>query len=180
MKEQTNFISTVSAAQYREFKRWLRITLLSWGLVALGVTALQLPPLYTWYTLRAEYRTLAARSTRFEEHITKKRTLKDEHLQLDAKITRLERYQHQYRNPVRHLQRLAEHHAAHHAQIQSLALHGKSLELTSTAKDQRSALALVTALSTEQFFAQIDLEWLKQKNAHATTILVKGRCVYAR
>lgn len=178
MKEAKNFLPTVSALHYKEFQRWIHISIASISIIIIALVAYQLPPLYTWWNLRCQYYELANSTTQFEQQLAEKRALKEARNTLDTKIAKLERYQRQHKNPVRHIERLHHYHYNHTTVLNSISIQGKKIEIMSSANNQHNILQLITLLGQEPLFADIDLVWLKQNNAQEASCLIKGACIF--
>lgn len=167
-----NFINTLSAKQYRELRRWWKLSCVVFCGVVMSIVVLQCMQLYALYKAMSEYRSVQKQVDTVRGELEPYMALKKEEQTLRVQQTKIDQI---YHTAERSRALLAALYATNQF-VQSCKLDKTSFELIMQCVNTQAALHEVTRLRAVKQLQEVKLVSLQQSKRDTSMIAtIKGK-----
>ena len=168
-----NFITTLSAKQQTEIRRWFIATA---TMIIVGIFTMVCyfaPQLHALYLIKKEIAGFKEKTKTYISTVQQKNTLKKEHISLQQKKDKIQTYLLTPHNPHHYLTTLVQ--LCHNAiTIQHIRNDKKDIELTLTCPTAEQATTLIQEITNTGLFSNTKLTSLQQHDKNGYTCIIKS------
>ena len=166
-----NFIKTIPPKEQVAIYRWFLVSTFLLITTIMGILIVQIPQLYTLWTLKHEKKKLNKSTTQFEKTLATKHQLTKEKQVLKNQIKKINHLQERNKRPLSYLQAI-DRACNSNVRLKSLTV-DKQLQLTAQCNNIKQATTVIENLTESNAFHNLTITNLQQNEA-GLTVTIKG------